>query len=176
MNDTYVIFDPKVDRPLHEMPRNDAKAAYNWFISQKDERIEVLKRYAHELGFSLDDEFNAIEQLHNLLVAEVHKDSVRDVPSTRVFSLCNDIAIFISEMLVRNGSSLQWTFYIANENDLSYQRPVITGFNVKNNNYSVDIDYVLCQYAHRLSQGGNQEEGLLRRIYESMISKAHRKK
>ncbi|MCA9006544.1 MAG: hypothetical protein KDA70_14830 [Planctomycetaceae bacterium] len=176
MSNAYVIFDPKVDRPLHEMPRKDAKAAYNWFIAQKDERVEVLKRYAHELGFSLDDEFNAIEQLHDLLVAEIHKDGVRDVPTPRVFSLCNDIAIFISEMLIRNESSLQWTFYIANKNDLSYHRPVITGFNVKNKFYSVDIDYVLCQYAHRLSQGGSKEEGLLRRIYESAISKADRAK
>jgi len=171
-DDNYVIFDPQVDRPLHELPRKDAQAAYDWFLSQKDLRIQVLKRYACELGFAVEDETNAIEHLHDLLVAEVREDGVRAVPTPRVFSLCHDIAVFISEMLIRNGTSLKWAFHTAGKNDLSYHRPVINGFNVKNRNYSVDIDYVLCQYAHRLSQGGDQEAGLLRRIYQSSIVKA----
>ena len=58
------------------------------------------------------------------------------------------------------------------KNDLFVSPSGINGFNVKNKNYSVDVDYVLCQYAHRLAQGGEQEAGLLFRIYESSLAKA----
>jgi len=62
--------------------------------------------------------------------------------------------------------------HTAGRNDLSYQRPVIRGFNVKNKNYSVDIDYLLCQYVHRLCAGGVKEDGLLLSIFKSALAKA----
>ena len=167
----YSIFDPKVDMPLHELPRKEARAAYDWFLSQRESRIQVLTQYSLESGICLKK--NGIEKLHNLLVAEVHKEGLREVPTARVYSLCNDIAIFISEMLIRNSASLKWKFYVAHERDVSYHRPVIVGFKVKSKR--VDIDFILCQYAHRLSQGGEKEEGFLRRIYDSALEQTKEK-
>lgn len=169
----YAVFDPKVDKPLHEMTRSEAKAAYEWFISQKDHRKDVLISYANRLGYDLrGDDKQVIEALHRLLVSEIQKEGVKPTPSAYIHSLCNDIAIYISDLLVENAPHLSWGMHTAGKSDLSYQRPVIRGFNVKNKNYSVDVDYLLCQYAYRLCVGGSKEEDLLWKIFSSALSKA----
>lgn len=173
MTSEYSIFDPKVDRPLHELTRAEAEAAYDWFISQKDDRKRALLSHANELGVDLpDNERESIELLHQLLVSEIKKEGSQPEPSAYVYSLCNDIAIFLSDMLIQSAPHLSWGMHTAGKSDLSYQRPVIRGFNVKNKNYSVDIDYLLCQYAHRLCGGGSKEEDLLWNIYSSSLAKA----
>lgn len=173
MASEYSIFDPKVDQPLHELTRSEATVAYDWFISQKDERKHRLLSHAKELGFHLqDEERETIERLHQLLVSEIQKEKSQHTPSAYIYSLCNDIAIFMSDMLIRRAPHLSWGMHTAGKNDLSYQRPVIQGFNVKNKNYSLDIDYLLCQYAHRLCRGGSKEEDLLWSIYSNALAKA----
>jgi hypothetical protein len=169
----YSNFDPKVDKPLHELTRHEAEAAYEWFMSQKDYRKNVLLSYAVKLGYDLHgNDKERIETFHKLLVSEIKKEGVSPNPSSYILSLCNDIAIFISELLIKNAPHLSWGMHTAGKSDLSYQRPVIRGFNVKNKNYSVDIDYLLCQYAHRLCSSGQKEEELMWKIYSSALSKA----
>jgi hypothetical protein len=42
--DDHVIFDPGVDRPLHELPRKEAKAAFDRLMDVRHERIDQRGR------------------------------------------------------------------------------------------------------------------------------------
>lgn len=174
MTSSYTIFDPQVDRPLNQVPRGEAQAAYSYFIAQKDIRKSALHSLADERGLSLliNDNRELIQRLQQLLESEVAEDGTRQMPSPYVLSLCNDIGMFISDLLIQNAPQLAWGMHTAGKNDLSYQRPVVRGFNVENKNYSVDVDYLLCQYAHRLCHGGAKEGGLLWEIFRSALAKA----
>src|SRR5690606_39100808 len=113
-----------------------------------------------------------LELLHGLLVADIQREGQQTVPSPHAYSLCNDIAMHMADLLIENAPHLSWAMHTAGRTDLLYQRPVIRGFNVSNKNYCVDFDYVLCQYAHRLCRGGGKEEGFLWQLYSSALAKA----
>ncbi|MGB1930527.1 MAG: hypothetical protein ACPIA2_17280 [Mariniblastus sp.] len=174
MKSNYALFDPKIERPLHELTRREATAAYEWFISQRDERIDILTQHARELGYELNGNIESVlENLHQLFIAEVHGEGKAETPTAYVFSLCNDIALFISDRLILKAPQLHWGMFTAGKKDISYQRPVLQGFNVANKKFNVDIDYVLCTYAYRLCRGGAVEEkDYFWRIFNSALSKA----
>jgi hypothetical protein len=173
MTTGYKIFDPKVDKPLHELSRVEANSAYRWFISQKDKRKTMLMDHAKRNGFPIEgDAKELIENLHEFFVTEVKKEKKGHPPSSYIFSLCNDIGMLISDLLIEKAPQLSWTMHTAGKTDLSFQRPVIIGFNVKNKNYSVDIDYLLCQYAHRLASTGVKEDSFFWNIYSAALAKA----
>lgn len=52
--DEYEAFDPGVDRPLHELSRGEAKAAFDRLMAAKGDRISFLRRLVHANGVDLD--------------------------------------------------------------------------------------------------------------------------
>jgi hypothetical protein len=166
----YSIFDPHIDRPLHELSREEAKDAYKWFISQKGLRKEELLRLCKERGVFITEPVVFLEKLHDFFIHEIKLDGIKDTPSNYIYSLCNDIAIYMGELLIENASNIKWCFFIKGKSHIYYQRPVLIGFeNVKNKNYCIDFDYLLCQYAHRLFQGGEKEGELFKLMYECAL-------
>lgn len=89
-------------------------------------------------------------------------------PSPELYSVCNDIGVYLSEFVISSAKKIKWSFFIKDERGLSYQRPVISGFNVKNLDYHIDFDYLMCQYAFRILKTGSKEND----IFAVMIKKA----
>lgn len=90
-------------------------------------------------------------------------------PSARLFSICNDIAIYISELVIAQSRSVHWHFCIEGKRNVYYHRPVLIGFNVANPRYVVDIDYALCTYTYRVLKTGECASEHLPAIYESIM-------
>lgn len=162
----YTIFDPFVDKPLHELKRDDALKAFEWFMSQREIRLHELQSLLKDDSIELDFTEDSLNELDNWFVQKVRAEGPSGEPSSFVFSICNDIGIYVSETMIRARPKLHWHFYTANRKDIAYQRPVIMGFSVSNKNYNIDCDYLLCQYAFRLLKGGENEDNMLTSIYE----------
>lgn len=164
----YNVFDPQVSRPLHELPRDEAKKAYDWFISSIPERITELRRLLQADGVELDFQERSLTLLHNWFfdVAKEERALGNVSPSPELFSVCNDVAVYISEMLRLTSNKLHWHFYAANSKAISYQRAVLKGFNVKNRDYHVDFDYLICQYAFRIIKSGTKEDDLFLSMFQ----------
>tara|TARA_R110000850_G_scaffold276946_1_gene421056 strand:+ start:2384 stop:2785 length:402 start_codon:yes stop_codon:yes gene_type:complete len=132
----YEIFDPKVDRPLHELPRKEAKEAYDRFLMSIPSRIEQLACLLLKDGIVLDYSAESLKKL-NTWFCEIVAEEIEHgnkTPSPELLSLCNDIGMYISEIILRSSDNLHWKFWTKSKKDLLYQRPVITGFNVVNAN------------------------------------------
>ena len=158
----YSIFDPKVDRPLHEMSRKESQTAYDWFIENIPERLDELCELLHEGGIDLDFSESSLIKLHDYFFdfAQEERAVGNSSPSPELFSLCNDIGIYIAEILRKEEGRIDWDFYISNQKGLSYQRPVLVGFDVKNKDYHIDVDYLICQYVFRILKTGKKENDL----------------
>ena len=166
----YSVFDPKVNRPLHELPREEAKAAYDWFIESIPERLEELRGVLREDGIDLDFSETSLSKLHEWFfeIAQEERLLGNNSPSPELFSVCNDVGIYIAEFLKKERGGVNWNFYVYNSKGVSYQRPVLTGFNVENKDYHIDLDYLICQYAFRIIKSGKKENDL----FLSMFKKA----
>lgn len=168
----YSVFDPKVDKPLHEVSREEAREAYAWFMDNILVRLEQLASLVNSDGLSLDFSEESLSNLNNWFFEVVgeERELGNTSPSPELFSVCNDIGIYLAEAVVRVVENVRWDFFIKDKKGLSYQRPVITGFNVKNRNYYIDFDYLICQYAFRILKSGEEENGLFLAMYKKAVA------
>ncbi|VAW74548.1 hypothetical protein MNBD_GAMMA12-236 [hydrothermal vent metagenome] len=164
---SYVVFDPKVNRPLHELPRKEAHDAYDWFLKNVPVRLQELTKVVKKYGIDLDFSEKSLLDLHAWFydVAKEEHFLGNKAPSPELFSICNDIGIYIADILFRVLPNVKWDLFIADDRGLSYQRPVLIGFNVKNKDYHVDLDYLICQYAFRILNAGKKENDLFLTLY-----------
>lgn len=170
----YEVFDPRVDRPLHELPREGAVKAYERFIESIPERMTQIANLVSDDGLSLDFSEASLAQLNDWFyeVALEEAELGNDAPSPELFSVCNDVAVYIAEMIRRAKKGVHWTLYVSNETDVSYQRPVLVGFRTAAKDYHVDLDYLLCQYAFRILSRRKQEKEIFRSMYRRAIALA----
>ena len=166
----YVIFDPMVNRPLHELSREEARTAYNWFLANIPARLDELSRLVTADGVELNYSESSLTSLHDWFYEVVREEWAlnNSAPSPELFSVCNDIGVYLSEFVIRSAKDIKWSFFTKDKRGLSYQRPVVSGFNVKNLDYHIDFDYLLCGYAFRILKTGNKEND----IFAAMIKKA----
>lgn len=166
----YEIFDPKIDRPLHELSRAEAQIAYDWFISNISVRLEQISLLLAADGILLDFTHDSLAKLQDWFfeVVSEEREFGNSRPSPELFSVCNDIGIYFSEIVIRSSRNVNWLFYTKDKRELFYQHPVISGFNVKNRNYHINFDYIICQYAFRIIESGAKEYG----VFVEMIDEA----
>ena len=168
----YEIFDPKINGPLHEASRKDARGAYNWFIENIEARLQQLELITRPDGIALDFSTKSLSDLDQWFYdrAKIGFDKGVDSVSSEVFSICNDLGMCMSEMLIRLPGDVSWEFFTKGKKNVAYHRAVISGFsNVKNRNYNIDYDFLLCQYAHRILKDGKQEKGLILDMHEVAV-------
>lgn len=170
---TYEIFDPKVDRPLHELTRSEARRHFEHHLLSISDRINELKKLTEIAGIKLDFTKASIEKLDYWFPKEIKPNIERpQEPDKKSFSICNDVAIYLGESIRKKSNWIEWSLNTLRKSDISYHRPVLTNFRkIKNKNYNIDLDIVLCQYAHRILKG-EIENNRLTRMFESSIEKS----
>jgi hypothetical protein len=62
--DSYVVWDPGVDRPAHELSRAEARAAYDRLMAAKSERIANLRRLLAANGLDLETSDERVQALN----------------------------------------------------------------------------------------------------------------
>jgi hypothetical protein len=170
--DDYVIYDPGIDRPPQELPRKEARAAFDRLMDARHERVALLRKLAAVNGVDIDAD-DGVQQLNDWFVA-----SVKASPSNpkrlepRWYSVVNDIGLFLGELAIaQSGGKLRWEFFTAGKKDLSYHRHVIMGFNVPNPKYNVDFDWLVATEGHRAVQGLEIDSDFFQRVLRSVNGK-----
>jgi hypothetical protein len=156
----YEVFDPSIDRPMAELPRKQARAAFDRLMAAREERIRQLHRLAAANGIDLDAA-DGVQRLNDWFIASVEPDPEGRQRLANVwYSVVNDIALFLGERAIAaSGGTLRWAFFTAGRKDIAYQRPVLMGFDVPNPRYNVDLDLVLGMYGHRVVRGDAVDPG-----------------
>lgn len=165
----YNIFNPEVSAPLHTLSRKQARRHYELFISHIGERIGELQKLLKESSIELDFSLESVKQLDEWFINAMCANGSGHL-SAKSFSICNDMSMYFGEIVKRSCPTVDWKLNTIKSSDISYHRPVLMGFNVKNKNYNIDFDLILCQYAHRIIKG-NTDEGLLVRMISSALEK-----
>lgn len=138
--DDYEIYDPGVDRPLHEVTRAEATAAFDKLMREKPHRIQQLRALLAHNGVTLDSSNDGIQALNDWFRRHVIGDPQGDGRlEPEWYSVVNDIGLFLGDAITSRAPHLTWAMSQRNKNDVDFQRHVITGFRqVKNKHYSVD--------------------------------------
>lgn len=155
----YTPFDPGVARPLHEVPKREALAAFDRLMIAKLTRIVELRTLLQTNGIALLPTDEGVQQLNDWFASEVEGDreSGRLVP--RWYAVVNDVALFLGDLMIERSPGLRWAFFDQGARDVAFQRHVIMGFTrVANPKYNIDIDGLVATYGHRIV-AGNEVDG-----------------
>jgi hypothetical protein len=168
--DEYAIYDPGVSAPLNMLPRAEARAAFDRLMAARPARVEMLRRLLKANGLDLGTTDSAIQDLDDWLRTHVQEDPAhpgRLLPEW--YSVVNDIALFLGELMIQRRPALRWTFHTGGRKNVSYQRHVLTGFDeVPNPRYNVDIDRLVATYAHQIIEGQEIEQATFYRLLQAV--------
>ena len=138
------------------------------FLSQVDVRVDILSSHLSSNGFILSTDPDSLERLNTWFVSEVLSGEPPEV-TPYIYSLCLDISIYLSNILMSKYEKLKWCLVTKPPRHVSFQRPVVRGFSDKVlDSNGLDLDYLMCQYAHRIKSMKSLEEGL----FQSWITSA----
>ncbi|RXQ96290.1 hypothetical protein EO244_05515 [Ancylomarina salipaludis] len=170
----YEIFEPQVKAPLHTLARAEAKRHFNLHLSSIGERIKELEKLMNSVNIELDFTIDSIVKIDNWFPDIIEPNPQKNnEPNGKSFSICNDLGMYLGEILKKESEWIKWELNTLRKSDISYHRPVLTNFRgVKNKNYYIDFDLVLCQYAHRIIDG-KVELGTIKRMIEYAIEKSN---
>lgn len=138
--------------PFTEMTPKQAQEHFDWFINEIPSRIEMLIGAIKDTGTNSNEIDFTVESLKPLWVwfkerittvprsseeidriknsvPEWIRDDVQDWDlSKETLTLAIDIAIYLSEVFIRNNPSLHWGLLKKPKSDISFNRPVVFGF------------------------------------------------
>lgn len=172
--DAYEPYDPGVRGPLNELPRREAKAAFQRVVAARPARAEALRRLLRANGVTLGRSDVDVQALNDWFREHVERD--RDNPERLRplwYAVAHDIGLYLGDLLIERSPGLSWEFFTWGAKDLAYQRPVIMGFRgVPNRRYNVDPAWLVASYGHRIIAGEAVEEDLFLRMIQSAQTKA----
>jgi|SRR6266498_4386476 len=146
----YEIFDPGTWGPLGELPRREARAAYQRLMDARGARFEELAKLVAKSGIKLEwtyDSLQAVNDWFRTNVTADPRDRSRLLPEW--YSVTNDIGLFLGDFLIRQHPGLHWEFDTSHKGVTTYQRHVIMGFkNFPDPDYALDLDMAVARYGH----------------------------
>jgi len=169
----YEIFDPGVNGPLHELTRAEAEEHFRHFMNEMPRRLEIIQDLTRVDGITLNFQMDSLDQIDYWFPHQIDgefRDNGEVWPTSRSFSICNDVGMYMGEMLCRQSETMHWELCTWPKDNIYYQRPVVTGFQNSPSPFEVDFDYTLCGYACSLVRGHNKEPGLLPRMFKSQLA------
>jgi hypothetical protein len=150
--DDYEVYDPGAFGPSNMLSRTDARRAFNLLMEAKPGRIGMLRHLLSVNRVELSTAESSIQDLNDWFRLNVEADQNKPGRLTPDwYSVVNDIALFLGDVMIERCPGLRWEFYIWGTKNTSYQRPVIMGFTrVPNPKYNIDIDAAVAAYGHRI--------------------------
>lgn len=154
----YAPFDPGVTRPLHEVAKREARAAFQRLMEAKADRIAELRRLLSVNGIVLSSDGEGIQSLNDWFRSEVEGDSATGRLLSIWYAVVNDLVLFLGDVIIARSPNLKWVMFDKGARDAAFQRHVIMGFSdVSNPKYNVDIDLLVATYGHRIVMGEQVE-------------------
>jgi hypothetical protein len=156
----YAPYVPEVARPLHEVSRREARAAFKQLMAAKDERIAELERLLQRNGITLRSSDEGLQELNDWFRKEVETNPQQPGRLRSLwYAVVNDLSLYLGDVMIERCPSLEWVMFTRGAKDNAYQRHVIMGFTgVPNPNYRIDIGLLLATYGHRIIGGHDDIE------------------
>ncbi|WP_353111804.1 hypothetical protein [Microbacterium sp.] len=128
MWDGYVLNDFVPYWELWDLPRREARAEYNRVMGLKDHRLRQLRGLLGRSGVELDFSDRSVADLDAWFIEAMEPLVGHEVPNGRSLSVCEDIALFLGDLLIDRLPGLRWEFFIWGKKSMSYQNHVIYGY------------------------------------------------
>ncbi|WP_405056849.1 hypothetical protein OG474_29430 [Kribbella sp. NBC_01505] len=147
----YTPFDPGVEQPLHQVSKREARAAFKLLMAAKAGRIEELRELLQINGVVLSSDDDGLQRINDWFCAEVEGNAETLRLEGIWYSVVNDLALFLGDVLIERCPGLHWVMFDKGARDVSYQRHVIMGFTkVPNPKFNFDVDLMLAAYGHQI--------------------------
>lgn len=136
----YTPFYSGLTVSLSELPRPEAREAFDRLMGSKEERIEELRRLLLTNGVRLRDTRDDLRSFERLLFDAVKEENDSSGLSGLWLGVALDAGLFLGDVSIQRNPHLSWRMFDASKDDIAYQRPVVMGFrNVNNKRYCVDF-------------------------------------
>lgn len=150
--DGYEPFDPGVWGPVQDLPRKDARAAYDRLMAERTQRVAALRSLLEANGVDVGGSWAdvGVQALNDWFRREVETDKGDPTRLRSVwYSVVNDIGLALGDLMISRSPSLRWAFFDESKKDAAYQRHVIMGFTkVANPDFYVDVDAAVATDVH----------------------------
>ena len=167
-------FAHALGRQLHEVERATAQSYFDALMTVRRERCEQLEALLQRNGVTIamhDDGLQALDDWYASGVEAAPDD--RGCLTPRWYAVGLDIALYLGEAVISRAPNIEWRLFTGGRRDVSYQRPVLTGFKgVSNPNYNVDPERLVGSHGHRLVGGLQEPPDLFVQIVRSAAAKA----
>lgn len=160
----YPVYDPPHRGIEMMMPERDARENYEFFLAQKADRVEGLRRFLQPFGVSLDFTEQTKDQLDTwlatyaafLYVLERGSSFLTHDPGwtgARLgFNVIFDLALFLGDFAIHESPGLRWEMDVQTEpgrtrSDHQFQRSILTAA-APLFHFSRDVIYEVYSYCH----------------------------
>lgn len=109
----YEVYDPGAFGPSNMLSRAEARRALNLLMEAKPRRIGMLRHLLSVNHVELSSADSAIQDLNDWFRLNVEAD--RNKPGRLTpdwYSVVNDIALFLGDVMIERCPGLRWEFYI----------------------------------------------------------------
>ncbi len=140
---------PVVGRPHHELSQAEARQAFDELMTVKEERKSAIRRLLATNGakskLETNEEWLAFEGwiIEKVLASTSGLETLED----RWFVVGQDAGLQLGDVLISRTSGLEWRMLERPPSDMSFQRPVITGFAAAYPGFSFDPMLAVTQVA-----------------------------
>ncbi|MEV8240735.1 hypothetical protein AB0O90_10895 [Microbacterium testaceum] len=108
----------------------------------------LLERNAVSLGFNEED----LRDVNDWFVRHVERcERNPDRLENLWYSVIHDLSVFVGELIISRHPNLHWEFFAGRKVDISYQHPVIMGFdNISKVRMEMNISVALVTFTNRV--------------------------
>jgi hypothetical protein len=97
-------------------------------MRSKDFRKAELSSLLSSFGVVLTNTDESIQELNDWFVREIRPLPDRTIPDRRSLSVCEDVALFLGDVMISRHRELRWDLFIWGKMNIAFQSPVIMGF------------------------------------------------
>ncbi|WP_153004095.1 hypothetical protein [Microbacterium testaceum] len=143
---------PPFEGPLSSLSRKEAKISFEHFMKERNTRVTELKGLLKRNGIALDFIEGDLQNVNDWFIQNVERcERDPDKLENLWYSVIQDLSAFMGEMIIYRHPNLHWEFFTGRKIDISYQHPVIMGFdNIPKVRMEMNISAPLVTYATRV--------------------------
>jgi hypothetical protein len=134
-----------------DLPRREARISYKDLMEKKPERKRLLKSLVEQNGLELGTDNESIQRLDDWFRNSVEEDPERPRflwPDW--YSVSIDIGLFLGDIMIERNPGLHWEFFTWGKKNISYQKPVIMGFDTPDSKYNIEPERRIVEYGHSI--------------------------
>jgi hypothetical protein len=169
----YEVFDPRFAEHLHAATRGQARTYFRRLMSEGPQRLDMLRRLTAQEDIAFDRTEGSVNDLEAWYRRNVERDPVQpDELRGRWLSVSQDIALYLSQIILRSAPHLRWELDTGGRTRVSYQRPVLVGFGNVRGTYKADLTFAISQYGIEVLEDPTTPDGRFAAIVKTLLELA----